>query len=1587
MDQSEKVAYYCSELGKPRTTNNSSSESDNQQQQILNNNNNIGTGVNKYSDAAIEDQQHASKQQQQQQDGQSSNGSGDYPPRIMNRYNHQQQQQLSEQQMSGGNMTEQQQNNRKQFVQNQILTAPHQAQSSNSSASASTQPQYLISNNNPQRMTNLTPHLFNQNNHGGNNLAGGNQGNSNNDASFAPNQIHSATSYHINSNHHLYQAGVTSPATTQQNRASSFQQQQQLHHRTSSSQNADNETHAKLQNNQVIFYDGNKQHLPTNEHQDLRGRQMAAHQSQGEQSTSGDSLTTSQSMTHNDFNRLRRKSDHLGLTSEVGLENLNLDFERMLMNDGPNSNNNNNQIPQHQQQQQPRPNSSQNIDKMMRTLVNQQHEKPNNGGSDMSSTGYGRPGLQQAMVCPSKDSLFVVGNQSEDNIYEEIDFKTMNRLQSEYQIDTMSLHSDTWKKKNAKKFFSASFTRWLSTRKKSSNSQNSDQDENPYVDSKLIKRPRLISLPEPIPDNLTPEKLKRRLIVSSIVDSENSYTNSLYRLIYEYKKPLEEADPPILSANKIGIIFYCLDQILQFHRLFGLALSHHVQEWDEKEMIGSVFTTSFSQPVVFDVYSWFINNFTNAMETARRASKSKAFAQFLHDKSVSSPDRLSFFGSMVKPVQRFPQFILLLSDLLKHTPFNHPDRMLLQRALTELESLADRLNERKRDAERHFAVKQLLKDHLNESNAHTQRFLLRQDDTCLLDMDPSTNNILKSKRRKMYLLNDMLICVSTPSNRLKFAVPLSDITIIESITSAISNLSAQANFRNLGSDPNVPASPQNYSIERMECERKSLLHDLELMTSIAALVAALRFQYNGLNPLMPEQICLGIREEIRKKEFQMTLIDRSCLQLKLHSKNNKDTLVVQFSTPESKRDWLIDVRLTKLALDRANNPGWENVADNPPPAHQASLCSIGQKVPLFVKSLAIFKSDQSHLTCALHYYLRQQPFIGENPAGVLWICNVNIGASSLGALATNGAEVSLIHSYELSDSHVTCLESVGSTLWIGLKQGRIIVIDANSPSEWIQFASLDVQAEVTCIKYFGHFVYVGLINGIVAVFDAINFDKPYLIRLSQLPVTCLLPINEEIFACSHNKIWRIKETNVVDSLTVQNDNIIPLEEGPRPNLLAHCGSGIFVSLLDSPVVKLYHAETLKHLQDINVATSIRRVLNDFKEEIMVTVTSMMATRGLLWIGTNVGMIATLTLPRLQGVPLVSGSTNVALHRFLGPVNIMLNLSAGSECIPQLPFNNSQQQLRANHLNKMNEDAEAIYGQYADLMNVGDYITSGSKTSGLGEVPATSMAWEYPNVNLSGMNISDDSNSSASSGAIYQDGVPRGIKQVQNKAVVSNAANVGQATSNQQQQQQNTVATAGPSVPTVQGQMVMGPPAGQLPANQINDLSQIYDKAQSQYNQGSLNGMTSLPQTLPDEVSLERLQQLQQQQQRSMLSASQTHLANKMDQHNNAQGDYAGSQSGKAPNKLYDQPAQLIHQQQIMQQTGQATTQVDGNMWNGMQAGSNSNYGTLGSGKSKSFLSNKTVLVLAGGNGYQRMALGDNKPFSEHAHCIIWEYKS
>jgi Rho guanine nucleotide exchange factor 10 len=124
------------------------------------------------------------------------------------------------------------------------------------------------------------------------------------------------------------------------------------------------------------------------------------------------------------------------------------------------------------------------------------------------------------------------------------------------------------------------------------------------------------------------------------------------------------------------------------------------------------------------------------------------------------------------------------------------------------------------------------------------------------------------------------------------------------------------------------------------------------------------------------------------------------------------------------------------------------------------------------------------------------------------------------------------------------------------------------------------------------------------------------------------------------------------SFSVQHEHIGSV------SLMAHSGIGLWISLKNSSTICLYHTETFKHLQDINVASNVTRGISEHQlSPKNVHVTALLACKGLLWVGTNVGVCLTIPLPRLEGVPIISGRANISHHAHFGPVNFLLALQA------------------------------------------------------------------------------------------------------------------------------------------------------------------------------------------------------------------------------------------------------------------------------------------------------------------------------------------
>ena len=199
-----------------------------------------------------------------------------------------------------------------------------------------------------------------------------------------------------------------------------------------------------------------------------------------------------------------------------------------------------------------------------------------------------------------------------------------------------------------------------------------------------------------------------------------------------------------------------------------------------------------------------------------------------------------------------------------------------------------------------------------------------------------------------------------------------------------------------------------------------------------------------------------------------------------------------------------------------------------------------------------------------------------------------------------------------------------------------------------------------------------------------DLSCPLTLGVGQDPVTCLLPAPGALYTASGQKILMLDAwTNtLVKSFTANPDQVeaaafqgsmVSLAAPGVGNMVSHmavCGVGMWVSLDHSSTVSLYHTESFIHMQDINIASNVNRALGGASKR-SIHVTALSATKGLLWVGTNVGIALTIPLPRLEGVPIISGKANISYHAHFGPVRMFLTLQP--KVHPSEPVARSRQQ--------------------------------------------------------------------------------------------------------------------------------------------------------------------------------------------------------------------------------------------------------------------------------------------------------------------------
>ncbi|XP_037602505.1 rho guanine nucleotide exchange factor 10 isoform X2 [Sebastes umbrosus] len=810
----------------------------------------------------------------------------------------------------------------------------------------------------------------------------------------------------------------------------------------------------------------------------------------------------------------------------------------------------------------------------------------------------------------------------------------------------------------------------------------------------------------PAPEGLSQQQLVRRCILGSILESEKNYLDALKKILEQYEKPLSQIEPRLLSDRKLKMTFYRVREILQCHFLFQIALASRVAEWDSLEMIGDVFVASFSKSMVLDAYSEYVNNFSTAMTVVRKTCAAKpGFLEFLKHRQETSGDRMTLYGLMMKPIQRFPQFILLLQDMLKNTPVGHADRLPLQMALTELETLAEKLNEKKREADQRCEIRHIAKAmnerYLNKLLSNGSRYLIRSDDM-VETVYNERGEIIKTKERRLFLLNDVLMC-ATPNIRcqdgsgsgsgnappdqkflLKWSVPLSFVEALEFGSSEDMADNSRYPTSHSGEKVVINAKPNKLYMGpgQLYQDLQNLIHDLSLVNQISSMISSLKGNYQNVNPTVAHDWVSGLQRLILKKEEEIRAADRCRIQLQLPGKHDKSGKPTYFSavfntlSPAIKQSWISNLQMAKLALEEDNLQGWFFAEEDGNQIKKQKHPLLLRQMPVVMSKLQEFKVE-----CAVH---NPEPHINtestaDTPVvghGCVWVasCTNQMGQISIVAMQSSSPKVTECFNVESrilcmayvpaeqpqengekvpENNHVPAAKASDSpSVCLGMEEGSIIVYKSSQRSKKVRlqhFFTPD-KSTVTSLVYKKHCLYVGLVSGSVAVYsrsqDGVwSSEKPKVLKLGVLPVKAMLAVEEHIWASTGGQVFIIStHTHCVERQLEAHQ-----EEGMVVSHMVVAGVGIWIAFSSGSTLRLFHTETLEHLQDINIATPVHNTLPGNQR---VSVSSLLVCHGLLLVGTNLGVTVALSIPRLQGIPKVIGRGMVSLHAHNGPVKFL-----------------------------------------------------------------------------------------------------------------------------------------------------------------------------------------------------------------------------------------------------------------------------------------------------------------------------------------------
>ncbi|PRP74427.1 hypothetical protein PROFUN_06556 [Planoprotostelium fungivorum] len=194
----------------------------------------------------------------------------------------------------------------------------------------------------------------------------------------------------------------------------------------------------------------------------------------------------------------------------------------------------------------------------------------------------------------------------------------------------------------------------------------------------------------------------RDLVVREMYTSEATYHAQLQSLVTGYIQPAK--------AEKVFTDFECKDIFSNVEILKKVSedilkgLREPLDDWSPTQKVAYVLK---NMAPVMKMYITYCINYDSSLAKLEESKKRNSVQNFLKSGEKENP---SLQTLLITPVQRLPRWVLLLRELLRKTPPEHPDFDDITEAQTKISEIVGQLNENVRKSETVKKLNELLKD-------------------------------------------------------------------------------------------------------------------------------------------------------------------------------------------------------------------------------------------------------------------------------------------------------------------------------------------------------------------------------------------------------------------------------------------------------------------------------------------------------------------------------------------------------------------------------------------------------------------------------------------------------------------------------------------------------------------------------------------------------------------------------------------------------------------------------------------------------------------------------------------------------------